>query len=176
VVAMSLMPHPKVIDALASIDDGSATIRRHSSYSGNIRSPNDFAKALGYAIDRIAKTVFIAERGVSPDRRLQYPARSYGAVCLPAPNKINFKQVAQAFGWTACEIANPNELRTVLDYPSGGVSPLGLGEIRLIVDEALLSFSTILIGGGEVGVEVEIRPELLISLSHAAILKADPSI
>jgi Cys-tRNA(Pro)/Cys-tRNA(Cys) deacylase len=166
------MPHPKVIDALAAIGDRNTTIRRHSAYSANIRSPSDFAEALGYAVERIAKTILIADRGVARHERLQSPVRCYGAVCLPAPSKMNLKEAAHAFGWTACEIANLNELRNVLDYPSGGVAPIGLGEIRLIVDEALLSFPTILIGGGEVGVEVEIRPELLIALSHATVFKA----
>jgi prolyl-tRNA editing enzyme YbaK/EbsC (Cys-tRNA(Pro) deacylase) len=169
---MTAMPHPKVLRALDSLGHGAATIRRHISYGENIRSPNDFAKALGYAVDRIAKTVLLADRAVARDRRLHSPVRSYGAVCLSAPDKIHLKEAARAFGWTACELASPSELKQVLDYPAGGVSPLGLGAIRLIVDEALSSFTTILIGGGEVSVEIEIAPALLIALTDATVLRA----
>jgi len=170
---MTLAPHPKVVDALSAFADGNAIIRKHSTFDTDICSASDFANALGYAAERIAKTVLVAERGIAPVSRLRNPVRCFGAVCLPAPHKMNLKQVAGTFGWKACEMASSNELKNVLDYPSGGVSPLGLGEIRLIVDEVLLSFPTILVGGGEVGVEVEILPAILIALSNATVLGAN---
>jgi Cys-tRNA(Pro)/Cys-tRNA(Cys) deacylase len=169
---MTGMPHPKVMQTLESLGDGIATIRRHESYSDAIRNPNDFAKALGYAVERIAKTMLLADRDVARDLRLQSPGRNYGAVCLSAPDKINLKEVARAFGWTACELASSNELKQVLDYPAGGVSPLGLGVVRLIVDQSLLAHKSILVGGGETRVEIEIPPDVLIALSDATVLKA----
>jgi Cys-tRNA(Pro)/Cys-tRNA(Cys) deacylase len=157
--------HQRISDIL-SFNNVEANIFKHKELSVDIKSPSDFARVIGYDIKRITKTVFVADRGASTEMRQNDPRKCFGAVCLSCCYKMNLHEVSLAFDWGGCEMAKPNELKEMLDYPPMGVSPIGLGDFRLIVDQSLLSFPTIIVGGGQVGVEVEIDPALLVSLTN----------
>ena len=62
-------------------------------------------------------------------------------------------------------MASPEELKSTLDYPQHGVSPLGAGEIPVLIDESVFRYPTVLIGAGVVGQEIEITPDSILRLS-----------
>ncbi|TSJ43398.1 YbaK/EbsC family protein [Mucilaginibacter corticis] len=131
---------------------------RHDSFSFAITSPMDFANALGYSLDRITKSVFL--RSKSRDKYVM-------AVCSMS-RKLNFAELATLAGAAKLEVAEKQELAELVGYPVNGVCSIGLSPaIQVFVDEALLTFPTILVGSGEAAVEIELSPADLAEISKA---------
>jgi Cys-tRNA(Pro)/Cys-tRNA(Cys) deacylase len=138
------------------------SVRRHADMSVPIAGPGDFAAAIGYDIDRITKTLFLKTHD---DQR-------YAMVVCPASAKVDFKRAARAAGLPRLEVASRQELDEQVGYPPTGVTPLGVSDrVSVLVDEALLQFDSILVGGGEVGVEIEIRPSDLVEITGAIVTR-----
>jgi Cys-tRNA(Pro)/Cys-tRNA(Cys) deacylase len=144
-------PHPRVRDVLEA-SGAAAKVRRHADFGVPIRSPDDFARVLGYERARITKTLLLKGAG------------SGGAYCLavlPAGVRANLAVAARHMGVSRCSMASEGELARVLDYPRQGVSPLGGEGLRVLLDTALAVWPTVLVGAGTAGVEIEIAPEEL---------------
>jgi len=151
--------HPKVEQALRSAGVR-YTVRRHADCAQPILRPDDFAAALGYDVGRIAKTVLV--------RTLD--GATYACAVLSAHQRIDVKAVGGILGRSRVEMAPADEVLARTGYPRTGVSPLGLGEdIAVIVDEGLCGHPTVLVGAGEVGVEVELAPADLRYASHGTV-------
>jgi Cys-tRNA(Pro)/Cys-tRNA(Cys) deacylase len=160
--------HPKISVLLSQGSRYEFAERRHADFGSAINSPADFARALGYSPDRIAKTVLVANKSINSNQR---GPSDYVAVVVPAQMRMNFVIVASMANWKGCEVARPDELAAVTQYPSKGVSPLGLGELSVYLDESLLAHSTIVVGAGEIGVEIEIDPRYVVELARAITTK-----
>jgi len=154
---------------LALLDPSRIRILRHDALGMPIRSVADFANAMGVKVDRIAKTVVIAKVVSPPEKRIAEPSPSFALVCLPGSRKINASAVVQHLDWSGCQLAKPFELREVCGFEPGAVSPLWLGEIPLIVDQTLLSFATIFVGSGTIGIDIELDPRDLVRLTKARV-------
>jgi Cys-tRNA(Pro)/Cys-tRNA(Cys) deacylase len=63
------------------------------------------------------------------------------------------------------------KLQQKIGYPPNGVSPLGVEEFPIFLDEDLMILETVLIGAGETGVEIEIAPVDLQLLTKAIVIK-----
>lgn len=124
------------------------TVRRHADLPVPIRSPKDFAAAIGYPLSRITKTLFL--RGDAPG--------SYALATCSVDRKANLRLVAEMLGNRKLELASPAELDRTLGYPPTGVSPIAADSVPVVLDQDLFAFSTVLVGGGRVGVEIEISP------------------
>jgi Cys-tRNA(Pro)/Cys-tRNA(Cys) deacylase len=132
----------------------------HRELATEIKSPADFASALGYPVERIAKTLFLC----SPDRHI------YAAAVCSVSRRLDFKSAARAIRVSRVEVASAEDLAVKSGYPRNGVSPLGLADgISVVVDSLLLDYPSILIGGGAAAVEIEIAPADLVRISGAAV-------
>jgi Cys-tRNA(Pro)/Cys-tRNA(Cys) deacylase len=141
--------HPRVEEVLT--DSGvDYKVHRHADYAGTIRNAEDFSRALDYEISRITKTLFVRTQ----DRT------EFAALVCSMDKRIDFKAAARALGHKRLETASRDDLEAQIGYPINGVSPLGLPPaIHVVIDESLRQYPTVLIGGGETAVEVEISPE-----------------
>lgn len=166
---MNRITHPRVDDVLGLLKPSQFRIRRHAALGQPIGSAADFAQAIGVELDRMAKTIVVGRRGWPPVRRIAEPLAAYAAVCVPSPRKINLAAVAQTFGWPGCELATTVELEKLLGAPPGGVSPLALGQIPLVVDESLFLHGTTLVGGGA-GIDIELDPQDLVRVTKAKVM------
>lgn len=133
--------------------------RRHAEYAQPIHTPGDFAAALGYVPQRVAKTLLL--RGGAPRFAL--------AVC-PAPDRLDLAAVAHEMGWRHAQFASTEELAALTGYPPTGVSPLGVCGVRVLLAQALVAYETVLVGGGAVGIEVELAPDDLLRLTGGTVL------
>jgi Cys-tRNA(Pro)/Cys-tRNA(Cys) deacylase len=136
------------------------TIRRHDDLPVNIRSPGDFAQALGYTIERITKSLLV--------RCQRQPL--FAVVVCSTGAKVQWPVIAERLGCRRVELASAAELQEQLGYPATGVSPIGVGATPVFMDQRLLELPTILVGAGVVGVEIEIAPADLRVITQAAVL------
>lgn len=151
--------HENVYAAIRGVET-ECKVYDHRELAAEISSPADFAAAIGYPVERIAKTLFLC----SPDRR------AYAAAVCSVSRRLDFKSAANALGVSRVEVASAEDLGAKTGYPRNGVSPLGLADgISVVVDRPLLDFPSILIGGGAAAVEIEIAPADLVRLSGAAV-------
>lgn len=135
-------------------------VHYHAELPVEIRSPQDFADALGYPVQRITKTLFVHSR----------EARTFAVAVCSADRRMDFKAMADAMGVRRVEAAALGDLEARTGYPPGGVSPLGLAaEIVVVMDSLLLDYPTVLVGGGTAAVEVEISPSDLVKSSKAIV-------
>jgi Cys-tRNA(Pro)/Cys-tRNA(Cys) deacylase len=125
-----------------------------------IRTPQDFASALNYDAARITKTLLL--RATDGD--------TFVVAVLSCHKRLDMKRTAATVEAAHLGMADEQELKRVLDYPRHGVSPVGAVGARVLMDETLFAFPTILIGAGEAGVEIEISPETLRELTGAESL------
>jgi Cys-tRNA(Pro)/Cys-tRNA(Cys) deacylase len=135
-------------------------VYRHADFPDPIRTPADFAYALGYDPGRIAKSLFF---------RCQ-PSGQYGLLVSPSTRRADLRLLARHIGCRRVQFAGPDELLATLDYPPTGVSPFGAGAVPVFMDEALMAFTTVLVGAGEAGVEIEIAPADLKLITGATVL------
>jgi Cys-tRNA(Pro)/Cys-tRNA(Cys) deacylase len=148
--------HAKVESVLAS-SPAPFRVHRHADLPQPVHSPADFASQLGYDLARIAKTLLV--RSIAGDR--------HALVVSPMGKKIDFTLLAKTLDVKRTQLASREELRSITGYPEQGVSPLGVRDVKVLIDESLFQFETILIGAGEPGVEIEINPVDLLALTGA---------
>jgi Cys-tRNA(Pro)/Cys-tRNA(Cys) deacylase len=135
-------------------------VHNHKKFPREIRSPHDFAAALGYEIQRITKTLFLC----GPEEQ-----RYVAAVCS-IDRRLDLKSIAEAIGVKRVEVSSLEDLKSKTGYPKNGVSPLGLTEdVSVIVDTKLLHYPTVLIGGGAAAIEIELTPSDLVRASRATV-------
>lgn len=151
--------HLKVRSVLDA-SQNSYHIWKHTDLAVPIRNPQDFANALNYPLARITKSVLFRSE----------PQKTYSLVVCSIDRKINLSQLADLMHAKRVQLANADELERLTDYPSKGVSPLGVEGIVIYLDENVLSFPTVLVGAGEVGVEVELQPADLQFLTTAIVV------
>lgn len=130
-------------------------------YEHDPRSTNygdEAAAALGVDRRRIFKTLI-----VTVDSRL---------VCgvVPVADKLNLKSVAAAAGGKKAEMADPARAQRATGYVVGGISPLGhKTRIPVVIDLSVAEFDTVFVSAGKRGMQVELSPDDLVSLTEATV-------
>lgn len=92
-------------------------------------------------------------------------------VCvLPVANMLSLKEVATIFNAKKAVMANKDEAQKVTGYLLGGISPLGQKKrLRTVIDESAMNFSVMYISGGKRGLDIELAPNTLQSLTSASV-------
>ena len=151
--------HPKIKDKLTEAQLNYQEIK-HATFDKPIHSPLDFAEALGYEIGRITKSVFL--RAKTKDKYIM-------AVCS-CHKKLDLPKLAQLAKVNKLEVADKNELAEMIGYPPTGVCAIGLtANIEVFMDAELLNYQTIMVGSGEVAIEIELNPKDLLLITNATI-------
>lgn len=88
--------------------------------------------------------------------------------CLPVSGQLSLKGLAAAVGAKRATLAEPKIAEKATGYVVGGISPLGQRKtLDTVVDVSALDHRTVFVSGGRRGVDIEIRPESLISATKA---------
>ncbi len=105
------------------------------------------AKALGFAPERVFKTLMLSVDGKS------------ACAVIPSDRELSMKKAAQVFGSKSAEMMKPAEAEKITGYHVGGISPFGQRKrVPVAVDESALGFETVLINGGQRGMLLELAP------------------
>ena len=88
---------------------------------------------------------------------------------IPVSARLSMKLLARAIGVKKADMADAAQVQRSTGYVLGGVSPLGQKKSLLtIIDTSAKSFSTVFVSAGRRGLEIELDPSDLISLTRAS--------
>jgi Cys-tRNA(Pro)/Cys-tRNA(Cys) deacylase len=116
------------------------------------------AEALGVAPERVLKTLLADVDG----------ALVVGIV--PVDAQLDLKALAAAVGGKRAAMAEVARAERATGYVAGGISPLGQRQAHpTVLDETALGHATVLVSGGRRGLDVELQPADLVTLTHARL-------
>jgi Cys-tRNA(Pro)/Cys-tRNA(Cys) deacylase len=135
-------------------------VHDHEKLPSRIKTPQDFAAALGYPLQRITKTLFLRS----------HDGGMHAVAVCSIDRRLDLKSIAGATGARRLEVAPLELLEEKTGYSRNGVSPLGLApDISVVMDAQLFDYPTVLVGGGAAGIEIELSPADLSLLSRAMV-------
>ncbi|WP_018953218.1 Cys-tRNA(Pro) deacylase [Thioalkalivibrio sulfidiphilus] len=113
------------------------------------------AEKLGLPPERVFKTLVVSLDG-----------RELAVGVVPVAAMLSMKQIARAAGAKKAAMADKTEVERVTGYVLGGVSPLGQKKrLRTFIDASAQQFSSIFVSAGRRGLEIELSPGDLASLT-----------
>jgi Cys-tRNA(Pro)/Cys-tRNA(Cys) deacylase len=124
----------------------------HPSYG------EEAAEAMGVSPDRVFKTLLADVDG------------TLTVAVVPVAGQLDLKALASAVGGKRATMADPTLAERTTGYVRGGISPLGQRKkLRTVLDDSATTHPTICISAGRRGLEVELSPKDLTSLTEAVL-------
>ncbi|MFG2644199.1 Cys-tRNA(Pro) deacylase [Streptomyces sp. NPDC048370] len=131
------------------------------SYDHDPASPSygdEAAEALGVSPDRVFKTLVADVDG------------ELTVAVVPVAGQLDLKALASAVGGKRATMADPTLAERTTGYVRGGISPLGQRKrLRTVLDASASAHATICISAGRRGLEVELTPTALTTLTAAVL-------
>ncbi|MDK9706858.1 MAG: Cys-tRNA(Pro) deacylase [Desulforhopalus sp.] len=116
------------------------------------------AEKLGIALERVFKTLVVELDG-----------KNLAVAVIPVSTLLSMKQIAKAAGVKKAAMADTAAVERSTGYVLGGVSPLGQKKrLPTLIDSSAKAQSTIFVSAGRRGLEIELRPADLATLTGAA--------
>ncbi|MFE7790086.1 Cys-tRNA(Pro) deacylase [Streptomyces sp. NPDC057460] len=129
------------------------------AYEHDPASPSygeEAAEALGISPDRVFKTLVADVDG------------NLTVAVVPVAGSLDLKALASAVGGKRAAMADPAAAERTTGYVRGGISPLGQRkQLPTVLDASAQSHETICVSAGRRGLEVELSPADLASLTGA---------
>jgi Cys-tRNA(Pro)/Cys-tRNA(Cys) deacylase len=124
----------------------------HPSYG------EEAAEAMGVSPDRVFKTLVADVDG------------ALTVAVVPVAGRLDLKALAAAVGGKRAAMADPTLAERTTGYVRGGISPLGQPrKLRTVVDDSASAHATICVSAGRRGLEVELSPGDLTTLTAAVL-------
>lgn len=112
------------------------------------------ARALGVEPGRVFKTLLVdTDQGAAVG-------------IVPVDALLDLKAIAAALGAKKATMADPRDAERTTGYVVGGISPVGQKTARpTVLDESARGFPTVLVSGGKRGLDLELSPEDLLTVT-----------
>jgi len=124
----------------------------HPSYG------EEAAEAMGVSPERVFKTLVADVDG------------TLTVAVVPVAGSLDLKALASAVGGKRAAMADPTLAERTTGYVRGGISPLGQRKkLQTVLDESAAAHPTICVSAGRRGLEVELSPESLATLTEAVL-------
>ncbi|WP_108670465.1 Cys-tRNA(Pro) deacylase [Peribacillus acanthi] len=95
----------------------------------------------------------------------QGSSKSYYVFIIPVEAELDMKKAAKAVGEKKVEMILVKDLLKVTGYIRGGCSPIGMKKLfPTFIDERAKTLDTIIVSGGNIGVQVEMKVEALVKV------------
>ena len=123
-------------------------------------SPN----ATSYGLEAVEKL------GISPERVYKTLVvtddHSLFVAIIPVQLKLSLKAMANAVGAKKITMAHEQKVIATTGYVLGGISPLGQKkQLLTVIDQSAQYIEAMYVSGGKRGLEIEIKPSDLVSLT-----------
>ena len=117
------------------------------------------AQSLGENIEQVFKTLV-----------LKGDKSSYFVCVIPGDKEVDLKKAAKVSGNKNCDLIPMKELLPTTGYIRGGCSPIGMKKpFPTFLHQTAMDFPYIYISAGVRGLQIQIAPTDLISVSNATI-------
>lgn len=117
---------------------------------------DEAAAALGTSPERVFKTLVAEVDG------------TLTVAVVPVAGSLDLKALAAAAGGKRAAMADPAAAERSTGYVLGGISPLGQRKaLPTVLDSSALAFATVFVSAGKRGLEVELAPADLRTLTSA---------
>ena len=137
------------------------TVHPYAHADGERHFGDEATAALGLDPARVFKTLVVELTGGRG-------ALAVGVV--PVAGQLDLKAVATALGAKKAAMADPAAAQRSSGYVLGGISPLGQRTaLPTVVDASALAFPTVYVSGGRRGLQVELTPADLVSVTGAQV-------
>jgi Cys-tRNA(Pro)/Cys-tRNA(Cys) deacylase len=124
----------------------------HPSYG------EEAAEAMGVSPERVFKTLVADVDG------------TLTVAVVPVSGSLDLKALASAVGGKRAVMADPALAERTTGYVRGGISPLGQRKkLRTVLDASATEHRTICVSAGRRGLEVELKPADLATLTEAVL-------
>ncbi|MGW2209023.1 Cys-tRNA(Pro) deacylase [Streptomyces sp. NPDC001781] len=124
----------------------------HPSYG------EEAAEAMGVSPDRVFKTLVADVDG------------TLTVAVVPVSGTLDLKALAAAVGGKRAAMADPALAERTTGYVRGGISPLGQRKkLPTVLDESAVAHPTVCVSAGRRGLEVELAPADLATLTKAVL-------
>jgi Cys-tRNA(Pro)/Cys-tRNA(Cys) deacylase len=119
-----------------------------------------------------ANKIGIAEEKVFKTLVVELATKELVVGIIPVSSKLNMKLIAKAYGAKKAGMAGALTVERTTGYVLGGVSPLGQKKkLRTIIDVSAAQYSTIFVSAGRRGLELELNPQDLKTLTNAGFVE-----
>ena len=131
------------------------TVHQYSHDPNHDSFGKEAAEQLGLPEEKVFKTLVV-----------QLDNNTLAVGIIPVSSMLSMKKIAKAAGAKKAMMAEKTIVEKSTGYVLGGVSPLGQKKRLLtIVDSSAQNFSTIFVSAGRRGLDIELRPDDLLSLT-----------
>jgi Cys-tRNA(Pro)/Cys-tRNA(Cys) deacylase len=81
-------------------------------------------------------------------------------VVVPSDREVSMKKLAAAFDGKTAKMMRPADAERLTGYHVGGISPFAQKKrVPVAIDETVLSETSVLLNGGQRGLQIELEPE-----------------
>jgi Cys-tRNA(Pro)/Cys-tRNA(Cys) deacylase len=117
------------------------------------------AQAVGFPLERTIKTLAV----VVGEKR-------HALALMPGDRELDLKRMARACKTKRAEMAPPATAERLTGYKVGGISPFGLTTpLPSVMDSRLLTYTSVLINGGQRGTLLKMSPADIARLLESAV-------
>lgn len=89
---------------------------------------------------------------------------------IPVLGELDLKKAAKAAGEKKVEMIPVKDIQKWTGYIRGGCSPVGMKkEYKTFLDESCHQIDSIIVSGGKIGVQIVIKPDILLEITHAEV-------
>ena len=118
------------------------------------------AKKIGKDLECVFKTLVVGGNG----------GKLYVFV-IPVNEELNLKRAAKACGEKKLAMIPSKDIKKHTGYIRGGCSPIGMKkDYPTFIDKSAFELKTMVVSGGRIGIQIELAPEVLKTITDASIL------
>lgn len=139
----------------------SFVLHPYEHHDGEQHYGDEATAALGLDPTRVFKTLVVELAG---------RGGSLAVAVVPVARQLDLKAFATALGAKKAGMADHDAAQRSSGYVLGGISPLGQRtQLPTVVDASALTFETVFVSAGRRGLQVELSPADLVTLTGAQV-------